>query len=220
MEASIYLSTFLITWVVFSIFGRRKRWSWIISLGGGLITAFIALAIALAIFFEPDDRDVAYDDTAAPMSKELSFNTSDKMIESNGNLIVAATKIMPESQESIWKYSEEMPASNITKSPYSSLGKLCKVTGKIYQIQELPPSFGLPGQWSEILMLTRNPNSPLGTSNISFIYKGDVSAINSGSRITCAGYYIGNYEGQNAMGGTIEGLMIVGNVYQKKTRNE
>jgi len=118
MEASIYLSTFLITWVVFSIFGRRKRWSWIISLGGGLITAFIALAIALAIFFEPDDRDVAYDDTAAPMSKELSFNTSDKMIESNGNLIVAATKIMPESQESIWKYSEEMPASNITKSPY------------------------------------------------------------------------------------------------------
>ena len=69
----------------------------------------------------------------------------------------------------------------------------------------------MQGSWSEILMLVGNANSPLGATTVSFIYKGDISEVNSNQTITCAGYFIGTYESQNSMGGMVEGVVLVGN---------
>jgi len=139
------------------------------------------------------------------------FNTTDKSIASNDNVIVAAGKLKDDSPDSLWAKSEKISVNKLTKSPYSSLGKPCKITGRIYKLEEMPPSPGMQGSWSEILMLVGNANSPLGATTVSFIYKGDISEVNSNQTITCAGYFIGTYESQNSMGGMVEGVVLVGN---------
>lgn len=62
-----------------------------------------------------------------------------------------------------------------------------------------------------MLLLTDNPNSPLGITTIDFIYNGDISKIKSGQIITCAGFFIGTFDSANAMGGRVEAVTMVGN---------
>ena len=147
----------------------------------------------------------------APVSSNSDFNTSDKAISSIGNMAVAAERIKEETPGNLFGKSELVAASKLTKNPYSSLGKVFRMTGKVYKVEELPPSLGLKGAWGEILMLVGNPNSPLGATTVDFIFKGDISQINSGQRITCSGYFIGTFDSPNAMGGTVEAVVLVGN---------
>jgi hypothetical protein len=183
--------------------------------------SIIILSIALAIFGcnQPPKAipGPTADDTASSSSNN-TFNVKDIMVSSNGNITVAALKISGQTSDFIWQDAKDIAASVLTKNPYSSLGKLCKISGRVYRVEELPPDFGLVGHWSEISMLTPNRNAPLKSTNISFVFNGDVTNINSGNRITCAGYYAGNYESENAMGGTLEGLVIIGNAYNPYKR--
>ena len=153
-------------------------------------------------------------DPAARSEPVYEFNMSDKSITTNGNLIVAASKIMNSTPTQVWQAAQPVSPAKITKSPYSSLGKLCKLTGSVYKVEEFPPTPNLTGQWAEVLMLAGNPNSPLGTTTVDFMYNGDIDRINANTYITCAGYFIGTYESQNAMGGTVEGVVIVGNSFR------
>jgi hypothetical protein len=147
---------------------------------------------------------------AAAVSENISFDVSNKVVPINGNIAVAVQKIHSAGSRSVWDSSEAITAEALTKSPYSSIGKLRKLTGKVYKVEELPPG-DFSGHWSELLLLTRNPNSPLGTTTINFIYNGDISNIRSGQIMTCAGYFAGSFESENAMGGKVEAVVLVGN---------
>lgn len=141
---------------------------------------------------------------------KMSFNTENKSISLNGNMVVAMHKINDMGINSVWDNSEIITAEALTKSPYSSIGKLCKISGKIYKVEELPPG-EFKGHWSELLLLTDNLNSPLGITTIDFIYNGDISNIRSGQIITCAGFFIGTFDSENALGGKVEAVAFVGN---------
>lgn len=138
---------------------------------------------------------------------QTEFNTSDKSMMTNGNLLVASARLekgLP--TDTITKINAE----NLSKSPYSSIGKLHKIYGKIYKIEELPPALGLKGQWTEILLITGNPNSPLGSSTIDCIFQGSAENFKSGKVASCSGYFIGTFESTNAMGGSVESYVFMG----------
>jgi hypothetical protein len=154
--------------------------------------------------------------SSAVSQPKPEFNSTDKNVVSNGNLPVAADKLKGFSPEALWGQAKQMPVSDITKKIYKSIGKLWKVKGEVYKVEELPPSFGLSGIWTEILLGAENPNTLVGLTTIDFIYKGDSSNANSGDVIVCAGYLIGTYETQNTMGGTVEEVVLVGNYFEKQ----
>ena len=168
---------------------------------------FILLLICL-LFIACDDQK---NDPSSPITlNKTSFNITDKSITSNGNLAVATEKIINMDINNVWNDAQNITAETLTKSPYSTIGKLYKITGEVYKVEELPPS-NLKGHWSEILLLTKNPNSPLGVTTIDFMYNGDTSRIKSGQIITCAGFFIGTFDSANAMGGKVEAITLVGN---------
>jgi len=141
--------------------------------------------------------------------KQANFNITDKSIESNGNVAIAAEVLNTKTDQS-WDGIKKTSAESISKSPYSAIGKLYSISGRVYKTEELPPSKGLNGQWSEILMLADNPNSALGVSTIDCICSGSADKIKSGRGATCSGYFVGTYESQNAMGGAVEGYVFIG----------
>lgn len=147
--------------------------------------------------------------TSPAVEKQTNvFNTSDKAAETNGNILVAMKNL---SVSDAMPAAEDSNAETLTKSPFSALGKVFKIKGKVYKVEELPPSPEFNGKWSEILMMTKNQNSAVGATTIDFVFNGDVSKINSGAILSCSGHFIGIYTTQNAMGGNIEALAFVGN---------
>ena len=142
------------------------------------------------------------------------FNTSSKDAIGSGNIVVAMLKVQNLEPRDLWQGSKWMSAASLSKSPYSAIGNLYRITGQIYKIEEMPPNARISGRWWEILLTANNPNSPLGSSTVDFMMNGDAKDINPNSYITVAGYFAGSYESQNAMGGTVEGLVIVGNAYK------
>ena len=124
--------------------------------------------------------------------------------------MVGVEKITGMDINNVWNEAQIITAETITKSPYSAIGKLHKISGEVYKTEELPPD-KFKGRWSEILLLTKNPNSHLGVTTIDFLYNGDTSHIKSGKVITCAGYFVGTFESENAMGGKVEAITFVGN---------
>ncbi len=153
-------------------------------------------------------------ETPVPKAQTV-FNTSDKSILTNGNIEVASNRLLTATGES-WDSIKKSSIESISKSPYSNMGKLHKISGEVYKVEELPPSMGLKGQWSEALMLAGNQNSPLGASSIDCVFHGSPDAIKSGRIATCTGYFIGTFDSANAMGGSVESLVFVG--YAKKGR--
>ena len=145
----------------------------------------------------------------------VSFNTSDKYIEKNGNLVVAINKVLSESKDDLSRNAEPSTPESITTSPYSYIGKVVSIRGKVYKIEELPPSNNLKGHWIEMLMAAPNPNSALGESTIDFICYNPPEKIKSGHIITCTGYFIGTFNSPNAVGGSIEVLSLVGNNWKR-----
>jgi len=142
--------------------------------------------------------------------QNTSFNTSDKSINTNGNVLVAVNKIDKMGNTSVWDTADQASTETLTKSPYSAIGKLKKISGRVYKVEELPPG-DFQGRWSELLLLANNPNSPLGSTTVDFMYNGDISKVRSGQRMTCAGYFVGTFESENAMGGKVEAVVLVGN---------
>lgn len=142
------------------------------------------------------------------------FNTSDKSIETNNNIPVAFNKYI-QNANSYGPTANFMIASEITKSPYSNLGKMVMVKGRIYKVEELPPDPSLPGNMHEILMLTDNPNSPLGVTTIDCMCIGDIHGAGPKKVATCGGYFVGTFNSPNSVGGTVEALVIVGNIVHK-----
>ena len=148
-------------------------------------------------------------------AKTENFNTTDKSVSLNGNFAIAISKINKMGIHSIGDIAAQTTAEAVTKSPYSALGKPFKITGKIYKVEELPPG-DHDGHWMEILLLTENPNSPLGITTVDFLYNGDVSKIKSGQIVTCSGYFVGSYEAPNSVGGKVEAVAFVGNELRLK----
>jgi len=168
---------------------------------------FFLLLLTFLIFTACDNQ--TNPPTALTVPIQTSFNTTDKSITSNGNLTVAIEKINHMDMNQVWNDTQYTNAEILTKSPYSAIGKLQKIKGKLYKIEELPPDN--KGHWSEMLLLTDNPNSPLGVTTIDFMYNGNTSEIRSGQIITCVGFFIGTFESKNAMGGEVEAVTLVGN---------
>lgn len=126
------------------------------------------------------------------------FNTSDKSTETNDNVHIAFDRVTNSTPEQIWQSAQPVSPTTLVKNPYSFIGKLYKLTGSVYNVTEFPPITNLTGRWGEVLISVRNPNSPLGTTSVSFMYNGDIEEIKENTDITCAGYFIGTYESQNA----------------------
>ncbi len=141
------------------------------------------------------------------------FNRTNKSFLENGNGPIAVRRMNSSTPGRLWRNAESVPLEQLTKSPCSSLGKLCKFSGVVQQIEELPPNATLPpGKWSAILILAANRNTPLGFISLEILYNGDPEPINAGSNVTFAGYFIGTQEGQNLLGGTVECLVFVTNI--------
>lgn len=143
------------------------------------------------------------------------FNMEDKNMLTNGNLVTAVLKLQDTKPEALEASAQAMPVADITKKIYTSMGKAFKITGKVYKVEEMPPNSDLPGTWTEVLLLAKNPNAPMGITTIDFLYKGDSAHINSRDIITCSGYLAGTFESQNAMGGAVEAISLVGNHFKK-----
>ena len=158
-----------------------------------------------------DSFDITNNNTAPQsISKSDSFDTTNKDINLNGNLQTAVRKINNMENHTTWNDAQDITAEDVTKSPYSALGKPYRMSGEVYKSEELPPN-RFNGQWSEILLLTKNPNSPLGVTTIDYIFKGTPTNVKSGKIITCSGLFIGTFESSNAMGGKVEAVVLVGN---------
>lgn len=178
------------------------------------VVVFFGLALVVLFFGRNKGQNLQNNNQPVQSAKQINsiaeFNKSDKSVEINGNILVAMAKAPGISGTSPDVF-EKKNASELTKSPYSSIGKLIKIKGKVFKVEELPVNPGIPGNWAELLVLTPNKNSAIEVSTISFLYNGDISSINSGDMVTCSGYFAGTYQSQNAMGGTVEGLSVVGN---------
>lgn len=175
------------------------------------VAFFFGLALVWFFFSSNKGQSSQNNQPGQPVKQDqiVGFNKSDKSIETNGNVEVAVKKILTSGVSS--ETPVQINSTELTKSPYSSIGKLIKIKGKVYKVEELPATPGMPGNWAEILLLAPNKNSALEVSTINFIYAGDISAINSGDIIMCSGYFTGTFQSQNAMGGAVEGLVLVGN---------
>jgi len=143
--------------------------------------------------------------------KKALLNPSDKSIESNGYMTIAVNKINGMGSKSVLEESIPVTAEELTKSPYSAMGKPHRITGEVYKVEEFPPIGGLQGHWSEILLMAENPNSLLGLTTIDFMFNGDISKIKSGQRLTCAGFFVGTFQSENTLGGKDETYVLVGN---------
>ena len=189
-----------------------------------IVVSVLAFTLAFSVYnsggqqsFQPrTENQQRSSEPETPSQSVHEFNVSDKSIVTNGNLAVAGYKVTQLIPRQIWQNAVEASPAKITKSPYSSIGKLIKFTGSVYKVEELPPTPDLTGQWVEVLIQAVNQNAPLGVTTVDFIYNGDVNKIDPNTYITCAGYFIGTYEGHNAMGGTVEGMVVVGNAFKSK----
>ncbi len=151
---------------------------------------------------------------ATKIGSPAEFNTAEKMLRLNGNLEVAVGKLVLLTPDVMWRSAQPFDIAEVTRSPYSFLGREIRVSGTVYKIEQLPSDELLHGVWYEILMLASNANDPLGATTIDLLYNGDTSNINPESNITCAGYFAGIAESKNSFGGPVEAVVIVGNVIQ------
>jgi hypothetical protein len=131
----------------------------------------------------------------------------------------AALLLINSTPSETWKKAEPSTASKITRSPYSMTGKLVRLKGVVMEIEQLPPIKDIPGDWYQLDMLADNPNSRFGVTGVYVIYIGDGSGIEPKSTVTCAGYFVGLEQGQNAFGGTVQGITIVSNAIMPATHS-
>lgn len=143
-----------------------------------------------------------------PAKLQAVFNQSDKSVMSNGNLVYAVDKLNSGSDSLDGVKTTDI--ESVSKSPYSSIGNIYRIIGKVYKIEQLPPMKGVSGPWTELLMLANNPNSATGVSTVDCVYSGSPDKINSGTWATCTGYFIGTADTQNILGGQIESFVFVG----------
>jgi hypothetical protein len=139
-------------------------------------------------------------------TQRAEFDTTDKSFLENGNLAVAVQKLQAGAAKTVEKTSIE----DVTKNPYTALGKVCQFTGQAYKVEALPPNLDMQGTWTDILILVPNENSPYGATTVEYMCKGDATSVNAGDQITFSGYFLGVGESQNAMGGKVEQLMLAG----------
>ncbi|MDR2551423.1 MAG: hypothetical protein LBD10_14630 [Desulfobulbus sp.] len=144
------------------------------------------------------------------------FNQQDKNSQTNGNMLIAIDKVQKTKPEDLVKSAQPMSASDVTKKIYTTLGKAVKLSGKVYKVEEMPPNDLFPGTWTEVLIMAKNQNAPLGVTTIDFIYQGDSSKINAKDVVTCTGYLVGMHDSENAYGGKVEAIVLVGNHFEKK----
>lgn len=142
----------------------------------------------------------------------IQFNNSDKSIETNGNLDVAFEKCKDISNGTSSPKAERVQVSDLTRSPFSNIGKFILVKGRVFKVEELPPNPNLPGKMTEVLLLADDTNSAVGSTTIDCICIGDTSHVKTNSVASCGGYFIGTYQSENALGGSLEGLAVVGNI--------
>ncbi|MGA2937459.1 MAG: hypothetical protein ABSF52_10225 [Syntrophobacteraceae bacterium] len=141
----------------------------------------------------------------------FKFNVTDKSMISNGNAAIALQLMQNLTPPASWQQAEYKTVSDITRNPYAFLGTLCKINGTVYKIEAIPPGPTFKGQWYEILMLSDNLNSAMGATTVIFLYNGNALRIPPRSKITCVGYFVGVDEDKNMFGGTVEGIVIIGN---------
>lgn len=146
------------------------------------------------------------------LSGASKFNVSDKSFDSNGNLQIAFNLLRGSDPSATWKASENRTVVDITRSPYSSLGKLIKLTGKLSEVEELPPALMSELGWYSLLVMAPNPNNALGGTLVELIYHGDALKIPPQSIISFAGYFVGTF--RDASPAHFEQLVVVGNSIQ------
>ncbi len=152
---------------------------------------------------------------AQALNKKPEFNRSDKSITTNGNMNAAMSLIPEMTPDSVWSRAIAVSATQISKQPYSAIGNLVRFKGKIYKLEQLPPSELSSSTWTEMLCFVKNENSPFGTSTVDFIFEGDASNLNPNDAVIGAGYFCGTYLSPNLMGGEVECMTIIGNALKR-----
>jgi len=159
-------------------------------------------------------NQVGITEQEATSQSAYEFDVSDMSASTNGNGFVAMHKMLQLTPKQIWQNAREMSLAQITKHPYLSIGKLYKLTGRVYKVEDYLPSPKVAGKWAEIRILVENENG--GATSVFFIYNGDINELNPNTDITCAGFFVGTDEGHNAMGGPVVAYVIVGNSFKTK----
>lgn len=157
------------------------------------------------------------DNDSSSFQESFSFNKDIKETEINGNINNALN---------ICEYygiNGKMPidfevdtnvitdASYITKKPYSLLGKMLTIKGKIVKIEQISKNITNGNlQWNSILVRVKDINNPLEFTTIDYWCATNIDSINNKDIVKISGFFTGTYTSTNAFGGSIEALHLVG----------
>ena len=93
--------------------------------------SLMCIVLCLLLFMEGcNSKPVQEQPHAVSTSVNITFNTSDKSIESNGNFAVALEKFK-QGDKFDGLVADKKPIHEISQSPYSNLGKFVGVKGRM-----------------------------------------------------------------------------------------
>lgn len=135
------------------------------------------------------------------------WNTKELDPYENGNVITAIKLIKSKGRNVIINNAVTKDAYYVTQAPWDYYGKICKFSGRVTYCQNFPPSSefskALGGNACEI-------NIFVDDTNVTGLIFGSGKTIHRDDWITLFGYPCGVTEGQNAYGGSVTSLYIVG----------
>lgn len=155
---------------------------------------------------QTEQKQIAQEQQKATSKHELSWNTKDLNVETNGNISVAIDfiKKLADPKQTV----ESVTPAEAFKTPWKYYGKIVKVTGLVAIIQEYPPGSDLykaaGGECGEIVLVTDD-----GTY-IDYLHIGSTGKTKVGDAIVLYGTPVGQVEADNKLGGKTTELVIVG----------
>lgn len=150
------------------------------------------------------------------ISSAISCSAAEEQADIKIKMAAAAIMLRSSAPYDTWQNAQPINAARLTRNKDSYEGKIVRLKGIVWQIEQLPPIESIKDDWYQMQIMVDNPNSTLGVTSIYFIYIGDASNVEPKTEITCAGYYVGTQQGENAFGGPVEALTIVGNAIKAK----
>jgi hypothetical protein len=173
-----------------------------------IVVAIILFIVVTSVFLIIKRSLTEPKPPAQPIFIEKSFNGSDLSISSNGNIEIARERLNRISPDSSWEMADTGSIESISRSPYDYMGIICRVSGRVYKVEQAAPD-GI-NDWTNVALSLKNRNSPVSQA-VYFIYKGKPDDVQLKKRMAFAGYFCGTSTELNAMGGAVSVFWFVGN---------
>lgn len=143
-----------------------------------------------------------------PMEQE--WNTTDTDIMSNGNAVIAADIVNYYTEGQLRQLAEPVDETEAIKAVWKYYGKVIQIGGDVGFVTAYAPgsdmsiAFANGEECYEVHMI-----SDLGVS-VGILMIGDSASVKEGDYITVYGLPVGLFENENAYGGIVNELFLVG----------